>query len=75
MDAIETFNQNKLELERILKSGELNEDTKKIIAKAMDFGYSASFCSSRYDKLRSEVGDIKYSEEYIQIRELLENGK
>lgn len=56
------------ELEEVLKNPQLDNGTKSIIAKAMDFGYAAGICEERYQSQNDPYNSSKCLEIYEKIR-------
>ena len=70
-DQRDVFNEKGRELEKILKDGQLSEETKRIAAIALEFGYSAAFCSRTCDMNGPYYQSQKYQDNYNQIKKSL----
>jgi hypothetical protein len=75
MDQIENFHKTQSELEEMIKNKKLDEETKKLVETAIDFGYSAAFCERTSDMNGSFYGSTKYTEKYIEMKKLLKNDR
>jgi hypothetical protein len=75
MDQIENFHKTQSELEKMIKNKRLDEETKKLIETALEFGYSTAFCERTSDMNCSFFGATRYKEKYEEMKKLLKNGR
>jgi hypothetical protein len=71
MDQIENFNKTQSELEKMIKNKKLDEETKKMVETAMEFGFSAAFCARTSDMNGAFYGSMKYTDTYEEMKTLL----
>ena len=68
-DMRDTFYEAKKALEKILSEDKLSLNERKIILTAMNFGYTAAFCSRTCDLNGSFLAAQEYDDGYKQVRE------
>lgn len=61
------------ELEEVLKNSEINDRTKVLLGKAMDFGYTAGICEERYQNQNDPYSSSKCLEMYERVRNIIKN--
>jgi hypothetical protein len=75
MDQIENFNKTSSELEKIIRNKKLDEETKKLVETAMEFGYSAGDCLRTIElsgRINGSSNGLKYyTEAYEAMKTLL----
>lgn len=60
------------ELMRILDSGTLSEGHRAVVRMAMDFGYSAAYCSRTCDRAESYFQADQFDEGYEALKKAFE---
>ena len=61
------------ELEEVLKNSEINDRTKVLLGKAMDFGYTTGVCEERYQNKNDPYNSSKCLEMYERVRNIIKN--
>jgi hypothetical protein len=65
------FNEDKEELERIIKNTNLDKSTKELMKKSLSFGYQAAFMARTNDIIERPFEAAKYIQAYLDMEELL----
>jgi hypothetical protein len=74
---VEVFEKRRIELENIINSNNLDESTRELMIRMLDFGYDAAFFARTNDmpSIDNPIEASKYVEAYTSIKKLLENIK
>jgi hypothetical protein len=74
---VDVFEKRRIELENIINSNNLDESTRELMIKMLDFGYDSAFFARTNDmpSIDNPIEASKYVEAYTSIKKLLENMK